>query len=278
MFILGMVLCLGAPIFINTLTGVNIYDPDLKYSMSFFQFRICCATVFLHLLIYFFVLNKIKIRLKLSIFNKPVMWAAPLIIRGGFDGLGDPDLDIQHEASKDTRRLNSSPSITAIEMERNSLSLSATQMEYHRQKENSKATMPLVNPEGCPAVPIPIQTGITSSSRFTDFKYVMGLGNPCPWVNSPTPPHESPKLPLCSVESEPDPSYKSDHTIKKVRLNEIEQKLETNNQKFFMSSKSSNSEPTPDLISKGVGEINNPNPASDKDMQSRIKDLFKKFI
>jgi hypothetical protein len=73
LFILGMVLCLGAPIFINTLTGVNIYDPDLKYSMSFFQFRICCATVFLHLLIYFFVLNKIKIRLKLSIFNKPVM-------------------------------------------------------------------------------------------------------------------------------------------------------------------------------------------------------------
>jgi uncharacterized membrane protein len=71
LLIFGIVLCLGAPIIINTLTGVNIYDPNLNYSMSFFQIRICCATVFLHLLIYFFVLN--KIRLKLSIFNKPIM-------------------------------------------------------------------------------------------------------------------------------------------------------------------------------------------------------------
>jgi hypothetical protein len=166
-------------------------------------------------------------------------------------------------------------------MERNSLSLSATQMEYHRQKENSKDTMPLVNPEGCPAVPIPIQTGMNSSSRFMDFKYVMGLGNPCPWEKTPTPPRESSKLPLCTAESEPEPSYKGDHTIKKVRLNEIvdvKPNLETNNQKIFISSKSSNSEPSPDLISQGVGEINNPNPASDKDTQSRIKDLFKKFI
>lgn len=76
--LLGMILCLGAPIFIDTLIGVNIYDQNSIYSMSLFQIRICCATVFCFLFFLsfdylFFMLNKSKIRLKLSIFNKPIM-------------------------------------------------------------------------------------------------------------------------------------------------------------------------------------------------------------
>ena len=87
--------------------------------------------------------------------------------------MGDPDIDLHHETSKATRMLNSCPSITAIEVKRNSLSLSATQMEYHIQKENSKATMMSVIP-GRSCCTHPIQTGMNSSIRFMDFKYVMG--------------------------------------------------------------------------------------------------------
>ena len=55
----------------------------------------------------------------------------------------------------------------------------------------------------------------------------------------------------------------------------VEQNLETNNKNFFISSKSSNSEASPNLISHGHGQLNNP--ASNRDMKSLLKDLFKKF-
>jgi hypothetical protein len=75
LLIVGIVLCLGAPSLIYTLTGVNIYDQysitDSIYSLSLIKIRMCCATVFLHLLIYFYVLN--KNRLKQYIFNKHVI-------------------------------------------------------------------------------------------------------------------------------------------------------------------------------------------------------------
>ena len=93
-----------------------------------------------------------------------------------------------------------------MEVERNSISMSATQMEYHRQRENSKGSVSEVNPEG-KAVPIPIQTGMSSSSRFMEFKYLMGLGNPCPWKNSPSPAGESPNLSLGSGDGESENSF-----------------------------------------------------------------------
>lgn len=100
-----------------------------------------------------------------------------------------------------------------------------------------------------------------------------------------------------------------DHTIKKVKFNEITQVVEIdrvepepdlkiNNKKYYISPKSSNSEASPNLISHGHGQINNPastsnseaspninsqaqinNPASNRDnfAYTYIKDLFKKF-
>lgn len=209
------------------------------------------------------------------------MGASCVIVRGGFEGLGDPDLDSQHETQKYASNLNRSLSIT--EVERDSFSMSATQMEYHRQRENSKGTLPPVNYEG-KAVPIPIQIGLSSSSRFMDFKSVIGLGNPCPWAITP-PPRGTPNLPLpCSegedvVQVTPNISLPSSEGENGLQGREIErrveQNLETNNKNFFISSKSSNSEASPNLISHGHGQLNNP--ASNRDMKSLLKDLFKKF-
>jgi hypothetical protein len=197
--------------------------------------------------------------------NKTVMGATCVIVRGGFEGLGAPELDETHVTPNATARLNSSLSITALEEGRNSLSLSPTQMENQRQIENSKGSLSEVNPEG-QAVPIPIQTGMSSSTRFMDFKYVMGLGNPCPWKISPSPPRETRFIPSCSADSESEPSDTGDHIITKV---------ETINQKFELPSKSTNSEASPNLISHGHGQINNP--SSNRDIHSLLKDLFKKF-
>jgi len=114
------------------------------------------------------------------------------IIRGGFEGLGDPDLEAPHETPV-TRRLNSSQMNTAMEVERNSISISATQMEILRQREISKSTF-TVNQEG-PAHPVPIKQNL---SRLQDIKYVIGLGNPCPFVNSPL---DNPHLHLSRADS-----------------------------------------------------------------------------
>lgn len=118
--------------------------------------------------------------------NIKILQASAIIkVIGGFEGLGEPNLDDPQETPKPTRSLNS----TAMEVERNSLSMSATQMQMERQREISKGVMTGENPSG-PSVPIPIQTGLSNSERFLDFKYIMGLGNPCPWQISPSPPRE----------------------------------------------------------------------------------------
>lgn len=194
--VLGIVLCLMAPILIYSITGLNLYDTySFKDSFSYreccgadvdvagapgtplFHIRTCLATILFNLVLLFFLINSNK--LSGSLATKVVMGATCITVRGGFEGLGDPDLDAQAGTSTATRRLNSSLSTQALEMERDSLLMSSTQREYQRQRENSKTTLTEVNPEG-KAVPIPIQTGFSTSSRFMDFKYVMGLGNPCP--------------------------------------------------------------------------------------------------
>jgi hypothetical protein len=87
---------------------------------------------FFLILLFFFLFNYNR----LPILNKPLLLApvAPcLIVKGGLEGLGDPELEAQHETPKATRRLKSSKSKTALDMERDSLSLSASQLEYQRQ-------------------------------------------------------------------------------------------------------------------------------------------------
>jgi hypothetical protein len=147
--LIGMVFCLLAPTVIFSITGLNLYD-TYSFQDSFlnsyrecsgadvieapgthlYQIRTCLATIFFNLIVFVVLINCNKHSGSLA--NKIVKGASCVRVQGGFEGLGDPDLDAPHETQKTTRKLNSSHSATALEVEKNSLSLSATQMDYHR--------------------------------------------------------------------------------------------------------------------------------------------------
>lgn len=114
----GGVLFLCAPILIAMLTEVNIYDPNTitnsPYSISLFKLRIYLVTVFVHLLIYFCILNKKW--LKSSIFNKPILWASSLIGTGVVEVLGDQELEAQHVTPKSMPLLNSNNVVFTVIM------------------------------------------------------------------------------------------------------------------------------------------------------------------
>jgi hypothetical protein len=155
--------------------------------------------------------------------------------------------------------------------------------------------------------------GVGSSSRSQDFKNVMGVGNSGPWDSKPSPAREIPnrslrpgdrdtwytnkstsensparEIPNRSISSGDNGSlYRSDLPInKRVRFRsyisvfeiervevEVEAKIEKP-KKLNISSKSSYSEASPDVLSHGQPQINNP--ASNRDMPSLLKDFFKK--
>lgn len=76
-----IVLSFSAPSLIYTMTGVNIYDQytisESIYSKYFTNIRITCAMAFWYSIFYLWLSN--VDRLKLSIFNKPILWA-PLFV------------------------------------------------------------------------------------------------------------------------------------------------------------------------------------------------------
>jgi hypothetical protein len=160
--LLGIVLFFFAPILIYMLTGVNIYDPNnitnSHYSMSLFKLRICLATVFVHLLIYFCILNKKW--LKSSIFNKPILWASSLFGTGGVEVLGDQELEAQHVAPKPMPPLNSNNVAFTNE---DLLSFELWQAQNDSMGINCTGTKPL-NPE-VKGVPIPYPPGYQTAGQ-----------------------------------------------------------------------------------------------------------------
>jgi hypothetical protein len=116
------------------------------------------------------------------------------------------------------------------------------------------------------------------SSKFNNFKYIMGLAHTNPWDNNPFSTREITNIPVGRGEG--DFSNRTSH--RQVRLNENVheqilaiggENLEKN--KIYIISKSSESEAAPDLNTQGQGKINNP--ASNRDMISLLKNILKKF-
>jgi hypothetical protein len=177
----GIGFCLSVPILIYFLTGVNIYNnssfTDSIYSMSLFEIRKICATVCLYLLIYFVLFNKNK--LKQSILNKPIMWASCLIVRGGFEGLGDPELETQHVNPQPLRTLNSRK---LKELDEDLLSLDLLDAQIESLSTSSPSTPPRLNPEVC-GVTIPYPPGSKTAGPSTGSR----LYNDSPYLYSPSP-------------------------------------------------------------------------------------------
>jgi hypothetical protein len=163
--LLGIVFFFGAPILIYMWTGVNIYDPNTitnsPYSMALFKLRICLATVFVHLLIYFCILNKKW--LKASIFNKPILLASSLIGTGGVEVLRDQELEAQHVTPKPMPTLNSNNGVFTSE---DLLSFELWQAQNDSMGRNCTSTKPL-NPE-VKGVPIPYPPGYQTAGPSRD--------------------------------------------------------------------------------------------------------------
>lgn len=147
-----MGLILAVPFLIYYFTGLNIYNKssisDSVYSMSLFEIRKNCATVLLFLLIYFVLFNKNI--LKQSILNKPIMGATCIIIKGGFEGLGDPELDEHHVTQKPKH-------LTFIEQTKQSVthSIEISAGPYPPEASNAKHSKETSTNSGYPFWPRP---------------------------------------------------------------------------------------------------------------------------
>jgi hypothetical protein len=108
-FLIGIWFCLYFPSLFFYVTGINIYNysaitdsTDSVYTMSV-CIRQICANVLLFLLIYFGMFIIYKLKISVPILNKSIMGATCVIIKGGFEGLGDPELDENHVTQKHMR-------------------------------------------------------------------------------------------------------------------------------------------------------------------------------
>lgn len=160
LLLLGVVLCLYTPTLIYYFTEFNIYDYSSNlysvYPSSVINIRICCATVFLNLIILLACFN--YNRLKLSRFNKSIMSAATIIVKGGFEGLGDLNLE-EHMRTRD-----SSSKFTDLELE---LSLPPAQKES--PSKDSSGTFPKLNTAEGQGVPILGPSGYSTAKSIREW-------------------------------------------------------------------------------------------------------------
>lgn len=181
--LIGLVLSLSIPSLICTLTGINLYDQytitDSIYSRSFINIRIGCATVFWSLIFYLWVLNKNK--LNLTIFNKPFILGSGIIVKGGFEGLGEPELDTQHVTHKPMHMLNRDK---LKDLDEDLISLALLEAQNESLSKNCSTTPPRHNPE-VNGVPISYPTGYKTSTEKRPF-YGSPFWAPSPKTASPT--------------------------------------------------------------------------------------------
>ena len=185
----GIVLILGVPTLIQKMTGVSIYDQSLItesiYSESLIKIRKTCATVFVSLLSFLLFLN--IDRLKRTILKKPIMWA-PIFVKGGFEGLGDPELDTQHVSPNTMRTFNSSK---LKENEEDLLSLALYNAQNESLSTNSSTTPPRLNLMST-VCPIPYPPGCKTAGPSTGSPY-FGSFN---WYSPSSSPLTPPGTPL----------------------------------------------------------------------------------
>ena len=87
-----MGLFLFFPSFLESVSGIDIYNStDSEYFRYFGEIRKILAIGFGYLLFYFLIFLKYRLNLSIPIFNKNLI--STIIIIGGFEGLGEPELE-----------------------------------------------------------------------------------------------------------------------------------------------------------------------------------------
>jgi hypothetical protein len=158
------VLCLIAPVLIYSFTGFNLYESyslvnyipnrescaaDVQGTETTYLFKIrtSLATILFNLILLFCLFNYNKLKGPLA--RKAVMGATCVIVRGGFEGLGDPALDENHTTPKsihtampqESQNKNSSGSCQPINLEVNGVPVPDTpEGSNAKHKEKSKFT------------------------------------------------------------------------------------------------------------------------------------------
>ena len=91
-FLFWMGLFLFFPSFLESVSGIDIYNStDSEYFRYFGEIRKILAIGFGYLLFYFLIFLKYRLNLSIPIFNKNLI--STIIIIGGFEGLGEPELE-----------------------------------------------------------------------------------------------------------------------------------------------------------------------------------------
>jgi hypothetical protein len=210
-FLLGMGFCLYFPSLFSSVTGLTLYNStDLVYSMSLFEIRKTCAKVFGYLFLYFAIFIQYKLKLSRPILNKPMMGASGIIIKGGFEGLGDPELESQH-VSPTMRTFNSK----FTEKDEDLLSLALSDARNESLSTNSSTSPPRLNPD-VNGVPIPNTPGCKTAGPSTGSRHYFGS---LYWYNPTSSPTTPPGTP---IEPAIEPATTSEVT-KKVRFNNIKE-------------------------------------------------------
>jgi len=93
LFLLGIGFCLYFPSFLEYVSGISLYNStDSNYFIYLDEIRKICANCFLYLLIYFCIFLQYRLNLSISSLNKSIL-TSTIIIKGGFEGLGDTEMD-----------------------------------------------------------------------------------------------------------------------------------------------------------------------------------------
>lgn len=187
-----MWLCLYFPSLFYSVTGIDLYNStDSIYSMSLFEIRKICANVLLYLLIYLSIFIQYRLKLSIPILNKPIMAATCVVVKGGFEGLGDPALDVQP----------TKPSRSFLEIINSKDCLETLPRLNSAEKAVSAPYPP--EAEGSNAIHAKPSTESTSTSGY-------------PFWPRTTPAVNIPTLPETESNSEPVPTNEGNN--KKVRI------------------------------------------------------------
>jgi DNA polymerase type B, organellar and viral len=256
--LLLLVLCIYFPSLFYYFSGLDLYNTTNSiYYMSLFEIRKACAIIFWHALFYLVIFIQYRFNLHIPIFNKPIILAStPIIIKGGFEGLGDPELDEQ----------NTKPRLTFLERIKNESLITDSDLGVH--SKYSSNTFPKFKPEvTAVSEPYPPESSNAIHAKpSTESSSSSGL-QPLPITRTTTELN----TPIISESNSELMPAKEVNNNKKVRINAIAEVKEI--------SESGLVQKKPELLKRGLeGEDKLNRPEADERIENNNNQIKNTFV